>query len=152
MPMDIISMTVEQKQRSKGSFQKKSAASVPLVRDNPFSQTLERILSLIAPLNLTDPESSTFSPNGCHTIHDVIRFAHEMALRELFDYERKSHSCRHSRKTLRCGVPMKCLVIDLDGTGMRTDDKTISIEDIQSIPMMAIYQGLTAVPWEGPPR
>ncbi|HMK43703.1 MAG TPA: PEP/pyruvate-binding domain-containing protein, partial [Dissulfurispiraceae bacterium] len=49
--------------------------------------TLEKAMKLITPLNLIDPQSPDFSPSSCRTLHDITRFSHEMAVRELFDIE-----------------------------------------------------------------
>jgi len=50
---------------------------------------LRRILKRIAPLYLTDPLlDPNFSPEGCRTVHDVVRFVHEKAVQELMDLPR----------------------------------------------------------------
>jgi pyruvate,water dikinase len=59
------------------------------MKGSPVELTLRRLLKYIAPLTLTDPEGTNFSTRGCETLHDIIRFSHEMALRELFDDERE---------------------------------------------------------------
>jgi len=46
-------------------------------------QLLRRLLRRIAPLNLSDSSAEDFRARSCETYHDVIRFAHEMAVREL---------------------------------------------------------------------
>jgi pyruvate,water dikinase len=61
------------------------AAKASPMKGSPVYRRLENILKLIAPLNLTDPESENFRPAGCRTLHDIIRFAHEMSLQELFE-------------------------------------------------------------------
>jgi pyruvate,water dikinase len=43
--------------------------------DSPAHQRLQRLLDLISPLNLTDPNSADFSPEKCQTAHDIIRFS-----------------------------------------------------------------------------
>jgi len=49
---------------------------------------------------------------------------------------------------------MEWWVIDLAdgfGDGVHIEDKSIRIDDIASVPMLAIWQGISAVPWAGPP-
>lgn len=123
-----------------------------LMKGSPVYATLEKVLKDIAPLNLTDPDASNFTPKGCQTIHDITRFAHEMSLRELFDYKKTVAFPEHLAKRLVFDVPMQWWVIDLEG-GFREgiDGNTVRLEDITSIPMLALWEGITAIPWEGPP-
>ena len=44
---------------------------------------LRRLLKRIAPLSLTDPEGSNFTPRGCRSFHDVLRFVHEKSIQAL---------------------------------------------------------------------
>ncbi|MFP3929240.1 MAG: PEP/pyruvate-binding domain-containing protein, partial [Desulfobacteraceae bacterium] len=50
----------------------------------PIGNHLRDILDRISPLNLTDPKAPEFAPSGCRTLHDLIRFAHEKAMEEMF--------------------------------------------------------------------
>ncbi|MEW6601452.1 MAG: hypothetical protein AB1499_10825 [Nitrospirota bacterium] len=43
----------------------------------------DEALKYIAPLNLVDPIFDNFTPEGCRTMHDVIRFMHVKAVYEL---------------------------------------------------------------------
>ncbi|MEW6601448.1 MAG: hypothetical protein AB1499_10805 [Nitrospirota bacterium] len=43
----------------------------------------KNILGHVAPLNLVDPMFDDFTPEGCTTIHDIIRFMHVMSVRQL---------------------------------------------------------------------
>ena len=45
--------------------------------ETPARQRLRALLDSVSPLHLTDPEVPSFSPEGCRTVHDIIRFAHE---------------------------------------------------------------------------
>ncbi len=49
---------------------------------------LSRILKRISPLNLLDPHDPNFTPAGCKTMHDIIRFVHEKAVEELIQLGR----------------------------------------------------------------
>ncbi len=51
------------------------------MKGSPAYKAAHEALKKIAVLNLLDPESDTFSPEGCQTFHDVIRFAHEKSMR-----------------------------------------------------------------------
>ena len=54
------------------------------VFESPMSIRLRAVLDDISPLNLTDPESPNFSPEGCQSLHDIVRFAHEKAVQAMF--------------------------------------------------------------------
>lgn len=134
------------------SLLQKAAEKVSLMKGSPVYTTLEKVLKHIAPLNLTDPDAANFTPKGCQTIHDITRFAHEMSLRELFDYKKEVSFPEHLAKRLVFDVPMQWWVIDLDG-GLKKEggENTVRLEDIACVPMLALWKGITAVPWGGPP-
>ena len=122
------------------------------MKGSPVEITLRRLLKHIAPLTLTDPEGSNFIPRGCQTLHDIIRFAHEMALRELFDDQQEVSFSEKLAKKLTGDLPMQWWVIDLEG-GIRPgiEGGTIRLNDVTCRPLLALWEGLRAVPWQGPP-
>jgi pyruvate,water dikinase len=119
---------------------------------SPVSKQLRDILQMMTPLNLTDPRSPDFSPKGCKTLHDITRFAHEVSLHAMFDLSKESHFADKSTKQLVCDVPMQWWIIDLeDGIKEGVEGKKVKVEDIVSVPMQAVWEGITALPWKGPP-
>lgn len=122
------------------------------MKGSPVEITLRRLLKHIAPLTLTDPEAPNFTPRGCQTLHDIIRFAHEMSLRELFDDQGEVAFSEKLAKKLTGDLPMQWWVIDLEG-GLRAgiSGGTIRLADVLSRPLLALWEGLRAVPWQGPP-
>ncbi len=129
-----------------------AAQRTSLMVGTPVYETLKEVLAEISPLNLTDPDSLEFRPANCKTLHDITRFAHEVAVRELFDYEANKELSKHFIKRLVTDVPMQWWVLDLE-SGFKEDvpGKEIRLGNIASIPMLALWQGITAVKWEGPP-
>ncbi|MEW5891619.1 MAG: PEP/pyruvate-binding domain-containing protein [Pseudomonadota bacterium] len=126
-----------------------------LMEGSPVQRLLKDALSHITPLHLTDPDSPFFKPASCRTLHDITRFCHEKALAEMFNFGHRYGSRDKSAKQLVVvNMPSQWWVINLDD-GFRKDADLstpfIRIEDIVSEPMLAIWQGMTAVPWEGPP-
>ena len=118
----------------------------------PIGRHLREILDRISPLNLTDPKAPRFAPSGCRTLHDLIRFAHEKAMTEMFSLSRLADSSVVSQK-LSANIPLSLYFIDLGGglaPGLTSCDE-IRPEHIRSRPMAALWRGLThpGVTWSG---
>lgn len=113
---------------------------------------LREVLDRISPLNLTDPKAPEFTPGGCRTLHDLIRFAHEKAMEEMFSLSDLADSSVVSRK-MSTNIPLSLYFIDLGGglaPGLTTCDEILP-DHIQSRPMAALWRGLThpGVTWTG---
>src|SRR5208337_3914422 len=66
------------------------------MKGSPAYRVAHSVLKKIAVLNLADPKSENFTPEGCGTFHDVIRFAHEFAMREMFHISEGVELSKHS--------------------------------------------------------
>jgi pyruvate,water dikinase len=119
---------------------------------SPVHDTLIAALELISPLNLLDPDDHAFRPSGCRTLHDITRFCHEKAVREMFDFGREHRFPKHASKQLYHNVPMQWWVLNLeDGFTREIAGKYVRLEEIACRPMHALWRGMVAVPWDGPP-
>ena len=111
--------------------------------DSPIYHTMRSVLKKIAPLNLTDPQKENFTPNGCQTIHDIIRFVHETAMRTMFCITDNMEPERSVAIPLHAYIPLPILVVDLgNGLTLAPDKKYAEIEDITSIPFRALLRGM----------
>lgn len=119
---------------------------------SPAHLKLRAILDRIVPLHLTDVRAPTFSVAGCRTCHDVIRFCHEHAMREMFDISASAEGARAAAK-VATHLPLAVYVIDMGGglLNERPSRKSVTPEAFASLPMRAIWNGLThpGISWEG---
>lgn len=107
---------------------------------------LRRLLRRIAPLNLTDPGAENFRARSCATCHDVVRFAHEMAVRELVSMPGlTTHDRRRFVRRLRLPIPLDLDVLDLGGgVAPGVEGSQVEPVSIASAPLAALLQNLCA--------
>jgi pyruvate,water dikinase len=108
---------------------------------------LRQLLRKISPLLLIDPKDANFIAKNCQTYHDILRFSHEKSMQELINLNMSSRRFKEIKtKTLKLLIPLDLSVIDL-GNGLIDDpssDKIDSINQIRSVPMRAILEGLVS--------
>ena len=126
-----------------------------IMRGSPVQAALRRAARHIVRLNLVDPDSPKFKPGNCKTLHDIMRFAHEMAVREMFEFGTNEDFVQSAARQLICDVPKQFWILNLDDgidpEAEFEDDRCVLLEHVDSYPMRALWEGMQAVPWEGPP-
>ena len=130
------------------------AAQIPeppnLMEGSPVHQRLDALARLMVPLNLLDPESPQFAPEHCQTLHDITRFCHEKSVQLMFDDG--SDVNQRMGKQLKAGVKLQYWIVDMGGGFRRhVGGRVVDIADIASTPMLALWDGMIAIPWAGPP-
>ena len=118
----------------------------------PFSTRLTALLQLISPLHLLDPAAPEFSPENCGSMHDLVRFAHEKGMAEMFSLVGSSGREMARAKRLE-GESAAHHVRSRSGRGTgsargRKEGDTV-LQDIASPLMRASWAGLAhpAVTW-----
>lgn len=118
--------------------------------DTPLFRSLQAALKHVTPLHLFDPADANFTPEACATLHDITRFSHEMAMREMFLTGEDQDPDLAPAVTLKAGIPMAAVLLDIDG-GLRESATVIArTEDVISAPFSAFLKGLKAMKWPDP--
>lgn len=116
--------------------------------DSSVFQTLKAVVKEIVPLNLINPQDeTTFTPENCRTLHDIVRYAHEFSMREM--YRLTDHEVRGAAKVvdLDSGLPIKVRLLDLGGGINRGWRRKVRPAQVVSLPFQAFWEGLIARPW-----
>ncbi len=108
-------------------------------------RVLKKILKYVTPLNLVDPLMDNFTPGGCRTFHDIIRFIHEKAIAELVDTDRYRGDLLKGSAAVRLDIPLPTgiMIIDIGGgLSLAEGRNKASLDEINSIPLKAIISGM----------
>lgn len=110
-----------------------------------LAKRLEDIMPNLSVLYLTDPEDDRFAPEGCRSLHDVIRFAHETAVREMFSLVGRGGKGLGRVKRLKTRLPIAMYLLDLGGGlfAHARERNIVAPEDVTSSPMWALWWGLS---------
>lgn len=135
-----------------------------LMEGSPVHTLLSEVMRHIIPLNMLNPDAKEFVPASCRTLHDITRFVHEKSVQEMFSFGSEHHFSERMSRQLYYKVPMQYYVLNLDDgfhelppeevrklKPRRNPEKYAVLEEIDCRPMMAIWDGMIAVPWAGPP-
>ena len=116
---------------------------VNLMKDSPVYKSLQEAMKFITPLNLVDPRLPEFSVQGCLSLHDIIRFAHEMAMQEMFLLSDGISSHKGVARELNADLPFRVVLVDLGGgIDSRDDSPKVEQEDLRCAPLIALLQGM----------
>ncbi|MBW2704975.1 MAG: pyruvate, water dikinase [Deltaproteobacteria bacterium] len=108
------------------------AAKTNIMEGSPVYESLRQVGDIILPLTLLDPDAPDFKPSCAKTLH--------------------THFSVWSSKQLFYKVPMQWWFLNLDdGFTGEVKGKYVHIENIASAPMLAYWEGFTAISWDGPP-
>jgi pyruvate,water dikinase len=116
---------------------------VNLMQGSPVYKSLQEAMKFINPLHLVDPQLPEFSAQGCRSLHDIIRFAHEMAMQEMFRLSDDLSPHAGAARELRAVLPFRVLLVDLGGgIASNADSSRIELADLRCAPLIALLQGM----------
>lgn len=123
-----------------------------MIMNSAVHRMLRAVLDLLLPLHLTNPNDPSFQPANCASIHDIIRFAHEQAVRAMFSLSTGAEDEAVSAR-LTTHIPLVLNLIDLGGglmPGLSTCD-TVTADHFTSAPIQALWRGFThpGINWSG---
>lgn len=124
-------------------LQARSPEAAPL-RGTPVHGLLKAVAGLITPLNLHDPGSPEFSPEGCRTLHDITRYLHEQSYAAMFKLGDLASGRGGLSVCLDAGVGLDLHVIDLGGglTEAVRGQACVRLDMVASRPLKALMRGL----------
>lgn len=116
----------------------------PHMEGTPVYHTLKRVSRWIIPLHLVDPKSPDFAPRSCASLHDIMRYVHEMSYSEMFQISDIVSTRGGGALRLEGPIPLDLHVIDLgDGlTGVHENARKAKVEQVASIPFRALLKGM----------
>jgi pyruvate,water dikinase len=119
-----------------------------LFEDAAIFDRLERVLQKVAPLNLLHPRAPEFRAEGCRTLHDITRFAHQMAMEEMFSGAAEVGRRHRIGLRLQTTIPLEVRLIDLDGpTSGQDGRRRVALGDVTSAPFRAFWAGMEEEGW-----
>ena len=124
-----------------------------LFLNTPVYERLQEVVRYIVPLNLVDPKLENFNPRSCQTFHDIIRFAHEKSIEEMFRLSEREAFQKLPALRIKTTLPLNLYLLDLGG-GVKKDGshRFLPPEKVISVPFMALWKGITSpgIRWAGP--
>lgn len=118
---------------------------------SPVMHSLQKAAEHILPLT-HDVDSIEFRAANCQTYHDIARYCHEKAVSAMFSLGSDKKHAAVRVKQLRDKVLKQFWVVNLnDGFRVQRNEPYIDIEEIASLPMLFVWYGMNAYPWQGPP-
>ncbi len=133
---------------------RKGVLDVNTKESMPHEKVIKNVMNSITPLNLVRINESGISPDDFGTIHDIVRYVHDVSVKEMFSMGKLSEAGSSTQLLSSDQIPMFFYIIDLDG-GIVDEARLlrkISPEHIISAPFRALWKGMTyeGVKWAGP--
>jgi pyruvate,water dikinase len=122
-------------------------ADMELLKDAEIITLLNKVLALVSPLNLLHPADDNFNVASCRTFHDVIRFAHQKGVQEMFEGALALTKRHCPGLRLKSEIPLRMDVFFLDQAMPTLGGGLIDEDEIPSLPMHAFWSGVKQEGW-----
>lgn len=112
----------------------------------------EELAACTVRLSLLDPDDAGFTPEGCRSLHDLVRFCHEKSVSEMFSLvDRGGRGLGRSRR-LETPLPLVMYVLDLGGglLPVAGDKGPVGADLLSCAPLRSLWAGLAdeRVEWD----
>jgi pyruvate,water dikinase len=121
------------------------AGAAPPAEESAWSPARwEAVAARTVRLTRLDPAAPDFVPAACESVHDVVRLAHEGAVRAMLHVaDRRGRGLGRARR-LRVDAPFALYVLDL-GAGLAAPGRgPVELAQVHSTPLRAVLDGLLA--------
>lgn len=114
------------------------------MKGSPIYEMLQNRTRHILPLHLTDPKSEEFSSTNCRTIHDIMRYLHELSYGEIFHLSDHASDRWQATQKLISSIPLDLYVVNIGGgvAEEKSEAGRITVDDIISVPFKALLTGM----------
>lgn len=116
----------------------------PYMKDTPVYDTFKRVSKWIIPLHLLNPKAPNFNQRGCESLHDIMRYVHEVSYGEMFKISDVVSGGEGAALKLESPIPLDLHIIDLGGglTNLKSGAKKVKAEQVSSLPFKALLRGM----------
>lgn len=120
--------------------------------DSMVDDSIKKMIYPIVHLNVIHPSDKAFTPDNCHTLHDILRFIHQKSMEEIFIVLKQTANKDKLGLRLKTNIPLTINIIYLDQNYLELKRKHwIHEDDIQSAPMKALWGGILKEGWQQAP-
>jgi pyruvate,water dikinase len=108
----------------------------------------EHALARITHLCAVHPNDLSFTPENCHSMHDILRFVHQKSMEEIFSSLKGTSRKDDISLRLKTKIPLLINIIYLDQSYLDGKNrKWVEENAIESLPMRAFWEGILQEGW-----
>ncbi|MFH2055461.1 MAG: PEP/pyruvate-binding domain-containing protein, partial [bacterium] len=113
----------------------------------PICALLREVLNRITPLNLLHPADKDFRAEKCRTFHDILRFAHQRGIEEMFRIAHTAGEEQQLNRQLRTDIPVQVNIVFIEDEFLARRRGDFRDSEIPSQPMQAFWSGIKKEGW-----